>query len=249
MKSNRHYLQIICSRAVPFLSVCLIVFFTACSTTGNGGSSSSKSVQVGFYRVQKGDTLSTISRRYRKSLSNLVRWNNLSDPSKIEVGQVLRLQPPAGGNSKLSSGGKKPSSSSTKPSISNKTTPNPVYRISLQWPATGKIIQGYNLALNKGINIAGSMGDPVRAAAAGKVAYSGDGLRQYGNMIIIKHDSDYLTVYAHNHSLKVKDGDTVKAGQVIASMGDKGSSSGVMLHFELRYQGNTINPTPYLPPR
>ena len=231
-----------CQRwATCILVVLLSVILLACGTTG-----SNKPVGEGYYRVQRGDTLSSISRRHGQSVANLSRWNNLSDPSKIEVGQVLRVRSPAG---KTTTGGKK----TTQPKRTTTTTPKPATgpavparSIALQWPATGKVLLGFNPTSNKGINIGGTDGAPIHAAAAGKVVYAGDGLRQYGNLLIIKHDADYLTVYAHNRSLLVKEGDSVKQGQPVATMGDTGSDSGVMLHFELRYRGKTIDPMPYL---
>ncbi len=227
--------------AARILVISLSVTLLACGTTG-----SSKPVGEGYYRVQRGDTLSSIGRRHKQSVTNLTRWNNLSDPSKIEVGQVLRIRPPAG---KTASSSKKPSTTTKRTTTSPKPATGPVVparSIALQWPAAGKVIQGFDPTANKGINIGGADGSPVNAAAAGKVVYAGDGLRQYGNLLIIKHDADYLTVYAHNRSLLVKEGDSVKQGQPIATMGSTGSDSGVMLHFELRYRGKTIDPMPYL---
>lgn len=227
--------------AVRILVTSLSVTLLACGTTG-----SSKPVGEGYYRVQRGDTLSSIGRRHKQSVTNLTRWNNLSDPSKIEAGQVLRIRPPV---RKVASNNKKPSAPAKRTSPAPKPATGPVVparSIALQWPAAGSVIQGFNPATNKGINIGGTDGSPINAAAAGKVVYAGDGLRQYGNLLIIKHDTDYLTVYAHNRSLLVKEGDSVKQGQPIATMGNTGSDSGVMLHFELRYRGKTINPMPYL---
>lgn len=212
----------------------------ACGTTGNN-----KPVGEGYYRVQRGDTLSSISRKNKQSVSNLTRWNKLTDPSKIEVGQVLRVRPPASGGGKKNTAPpkKRTGTASPKPATGPVV---PARSIALQWPATGKVIKGFNASTNKGINIDGPGGSPIRSAAAGKIVYAGDGLRQYGNLLIIKHDADYLTVYAHNRSLLVKEGDSVKQGQPVATMGDTGSDSGIMLHFELRYRGKTIDPIPYL---
>ena len=115
------------------------------------------------------------------------------------------------------------------------------------WPARGTVVGTYS-ASNKGINIAGRLGDPVFATAAGKVVYSGDGLRGYGNLIIIKHNRTFLTAYAHNSVLLVHDGDWVKAGQRIAEMGNTGTRR-VMLHFEIRRSGQPVNPLIYLSER
>ncbi|ELZ5940740.1 murein hydrolase activator NlpD [Providencia vermicola] len=122
--------------------------------------------------------------------------------------------------------------------------------IKWRWPAEGKMIEGFSDAQggNKGIDIAGSRGQPVLAAAPGKVVYAGNALRGYGNLIIIKHNDDYLSAYAHNDTLLVRDQQDVAAGQKIATMGSTGTSS-VRLHFEIRYKGKSVNPLRYLPQR
>ena len=117
--------------------------------------------------------------------------------------------------------------------------------IAFVWPAQGAVVSNFDESKNKGVSISGKVGDPVLAAADGRVVYAGAGLRGYGNLIIIKHDNTYLTAYAHNRSLSVKEGDTVKKDQKIAEMGDTDTNS-VKLHFELRVNGKPVNPTPYL---
>nr|WP_187649936.1 murein hydrolase activator NlpD [Xenorhabdus indica] len=119
-----------------------------------------------------------------------------------------------------------------------------------KWPAEGKILEGFSDSRggNKGIDIAGSRGQPVFAAANGKVVYTGNALRGYGNLIIIKHDDDYLSAYAHNDAMLVRDQQEVQAGQKIATMGSTGTSS-VRLHFEIRYREKSVNPLRYLPQR
>lgn len=116
------------------------------------------------------------------------------------------------------------------------------------WPATGAILAGFNEASNKGVDIAGNPGDPVIASAGGKVVYSGSGLRGYGKLVIIKHDENYLTAYAHNRELLVKEGDTVSRGQKIAEIGNTDADR-PKLHFEIRKQGRPVDPMTYLPPR
>lgn len=117
-----------------------------------------------------------------------------------------------------------------------------------QWPTLGKIVEGFSTAStgNKGIDIAGERGQAVKAAASGKVVYAGDALRGYGHLIIIKHNDDYLSAYAHNDRLLVKEKQRVKAGQVIAQMGSSDAQR-VMLHFEVRFRGKSVNPLKYLP--
>jgi lipoprotein NlpD len=116
------------------------------------------------------------------------------------------------------------------------------------WPATGKIVTSYieSTSANKGIDIAGTLGQPVLAAAAGKVVYSGSGLRGYGNLVIIKHDDTYLSAYAHNSKLLVKEGQSIVKGQKIAEMGSSDAPR-VQLHFEIRKFGKPVDPSKYLP--
>lgn len=116
------------------------------------------------------------------------------------------------------------------------------------WPASGSILAGFNDSSNKGIDIAGNPGDPVLASAAGKVVYSGSGLRGYGKLVIIKHDENYLTAYAHNRELLVKEGEDVNRGQKIAELGSTDADR-PKLHFEIRKQGRPVDPMTYLPSR
>lgn len=117
-----------------------------------------------------------------------------------------------------------------------------------QWPTKGRVIKNFSAGEqgNKGIDIAGQRGQPIVATAGGIVVYSGNALRGYGNLIIVKHNDNYLSAYAHNERLLVSEGETVKAGQKIATMGSSGAKT-VMLHFEIRYQGKSVNPKRYLP--
>ncbi|WP_323046862.1 peptidoglycan DD-metalloendopeptidase family protein [Paraburkholderia sp.] len=120
--------------------------------------------------------------------------------------------------------------------------------VAFAWPVRGPMLGTFNDSTNKGINIGGAAGDPVKASADGRVVYAGNGLRGYGNLIIIKHDATYLTAYAHNRALMVKEGDAVTKGQKIAEMGNSDSDR-VMLHFEVRRQGKPVDPLKYLPPQ
>ncbi|MNT01126.1 Murein hydrolase activator NlpD precursor [compost metagenome] len=119
-----------------------------------------------------------------------------------------------------------------------------------RWPTDGKIIDNFSSSEggNKGVDIAGSRGQPIFATADGRVVYAGNALRGYGNLIIIKHNDDYLSAYAHNDTMLVREQQEVKAGQKIATMGSTGTSS-VRLHFEIRYKGKSVNPLRYLPQR
>jgi lipoprotein NlpD len=116
------------------------------------------------------------------------------------------------------------------------------------WPATGKVITGFSDTANlKGIDIAGKAGQPVLASAAGKVVYAGTGLRGYGKLVIVKHNADYLSAYAHNREILVKEGQQVTKGQKIAEMGNTDSDQ-VKLHFEIRQRGKPVDPLRFLPP-
>ncbi|BEU20829.1 MULTISPECIES: peptidoglycan DD-metalloendopeptidase family protein [Paraburkholderia] len=216
-------------------------------------------VGPGYYRVERGDTLYKIARSNRTSVESLTRWNKLSNPDSLEVGQVLRVAPPPGtatastGSTRSSSSGSASAGASASASSSSRsaaadTPAAPASSISLIWPATGNVVRGFDGNNSKGIDIANAAGTPVFAAASGTVVYASNGLRGYGNLLIIKHNADYLTAYAHNRSLLVKEGETVQQGQKIAEMGDSDNDR-VMLHFELRYAGRSIDPARSLPPR
>ncbi|MFH2149186.1 murein hydrolase activator NlpD [Klebsiella quasipneumoniae] len=138
--------------------------------------------------------------------------------------------------------------STTQPTASSTSTSSPIS--SWRWPTDGKVIENFSGAEggNKGIDIAGSKGQAIVATADGRVVYAGNALRGYGNLIIIKHNDDYLSAYAHNDTMLVREQQEVKAGQKIATMGSTGNSS-TRLHFEIRYKGKSVNPLQYLPQR
>ncbi len=141
-----------------------------------------------------------------------------------------------------------PVMSTTEPTVSSTSNSSPIS--SWRWPTDGKIIDEFSAADggNKGIDIAGTRGQPILATAPGRVVYAGSALRGYGNLIIIKHNDDYLSAYAHNDTMLVREQQEVKAGQQIATMGSTGTSS-TRLHFEIRYKGKSVNPLRYLPQR
>lgn len=216
-----------------------------------------------FYTVKSGDSLMSISRKSGVSYSNLIRINHLQKPYGIYTGQRIYLKsnsssesladripqkvvPVAGGNTQATANSTAvPASVATAPTkvVSGKS--RAVSGVSWMWPARGTVIRNFS-STNKGIDIAGARGQNVNAAASGQVVYSGNALRGYGNLIIINHDNEYLSAYAHNDMLLVKEGQRVKKGQVIAKMGSTDASR-VMLHFEIRYRGNSVNPRKYLP--
>ncbi len=223
-------------------------------------------VPPGFYRVKPGDRLYRIALENGQNYRDIARWNNIQNPDQIEVGQVLRVKPPAGdtGTPLPAPIGSTPSTATTSPnpaSVPPAVVPPPSSSaataapsavssgdLALSWPAKGSVVGRFDDSKNKGLNIAGNVGDPVYAAGAGKVVYSGAGLRGYGNLVIIKHDSTFLTAYAHNRTLLVKEGDSVTRGQKIAEMGNSDADR-VMLHFEVRRDGKPVDPMKYLPPQ
>ncbi|EPJ3206248.1 amidase activator ActS [Citrobacter freundii] len=215
-----------------------------CSSSSDSGST---------YTVKRGDTLYAISRSTGTSVRDLARLNNISPPYTIEVGQRLNL---SGSTKTSSTSGKATTKSSTKTaavrpssSVPQSSWP-PVGQRCWLWPASGKVILPYSTADggNKGIDISAARGTPVYAAGAGKVVYVGNQLRGYGNLIMIKHSEDYITAYAHNDTLLVNNGQSVKAGQKIATMGSTDAAS-VRLHFQIRYRATAIDPLRYLPPQ
>ena len=204
----------------------------------------------GYYRVKRGDTLARIALDNGQSPRDLAQWNNMANPNQIEVGDLILVKPPA--NSKMTVKPiPKTASDTPKADAAKVDTPkeNPKEIVAepgirLSWPAKGKVSEDFS-EKTKGIDIAGKLGEPITAASDGKVVYAGNSLRGYGNLVIIKHDNTYLTAYAHNRTLLVKEGDAVRKGQKIAEMGDTDTNS-VKLHFELRVNGKPVNPTPYL---
>ncbi len=247
-----------------FVSIVLLLTLTACSgsrAVAPIGSYKTKSTQKppASYAVKSGDTLYSVSWRYGMDYKTVASINNIRAPYTIYVGQKLRFK----GSSKVA---KKPATrTTTKKYTSKKATAtttkivakkatNTVYSanrtLKWQWPVHGKIISSYSesAAGRKGIDIAGKSGQVVKAAAGGKVVYSGNGLARYGNLIIIKHNDAYLSAYAHNKALLVKEGNTVKVGQKIATLGRTGTQRD-QLHFEIRRNGKPVDPMRFLPKR
>ncbi len=195
------------------------------------------------YRVRGGDTLQEIAFRYRLDVRDLARWNRISDPDRIFVGQVLSLVPSKSSAGKTAAGA--PKNDRTVPRAAPART-TPAGEITWQWPTRGDARRAVASSGSVGLDIRGHRGQPVRAAAPGKVVYSGSGLRGYGQLIIVKHNEDFLSAYAHNDRLLVEEGASVAAGQKIALMGDSDAKE-VMLHFEIRRQGKAVEPLNYLP--
>jgi lipoprotein NlpD len=227
----------------------------------------------GYYTVRPGDTLMRIGLETGQSWRDLQTWNGLVNPNVIEVGQVLRVVPPqqaavaaptgaaaaptttaVNGASSVQGqplgapGSSTAAAASTPPPAATPVQPAASEEIKFLWPASGQVIDGFDEARNKGVGIGGKAGDPVLAAADGRVVYAGAGLRGYGNLVILKHNNTYLTAYAHNQTLLVREDQTVRAGQKIAEMGSSDADR-VKLHFEVRRQGKPVDPLKYLPAR
>ena len=227
----------------------------------------------GYYTVKPQDTLIQIGLETGQSHKDIARWNSLENLNKIEIGQVLRVVPPVAGApaavaKPVSSPSVSPPPVATGPAVSKpvaspvatpvpspaSTTPSAAVAttsggdddLGWIWPSNGAVISGFDEVKNKGVDIAGNAGDAVVAAADGKVVYADSGLRGYGKLIILKHNNTFLTAYAHNQNLLVKEDQVVKKGQKIAEMGNTDADR-VKLHFEVRRQGKPVDPAKYLP--
>jgi lipoprotein NlpD len=202
------------------------------------------------YRVvQPGDTLYSIAWESGRDHQDVARWNRIPPPYVIRPGQRLQLFPPSGTEptsrpvplpAPRSDIRKKPLPAKPAPVVAAR-------RLSWMWPAQGELLERFSAnGPNKGIDIAGKTGQPILAAEAGQVVYQGGGLRGYGQLIIIKHDDDFLSAYAHCDKIYVKEGNVIKRGQKIADMGSSGTDR-AKLHFEVRYRGAPVDPLDYLP--
>ncbi|ANO51099.1 peptidoglycan DD-metalloendopeptidase family protein [Woeseia oceani] len=220
---------------VLFVSVCLL---SGCGLF-DGRDYTARDVHV----VRSGETLFTIAWRYGQDLKDLARWNNLGDGSLIYPGQVIKLYPPAG---RAATAGGKTTRSPAPPLPPIPAGPSPAWA----WPTNGKVAVefGQRPGAGTGVLVAGRVGQAVVAAADGRIVYAGGGLIGYGQLIIIKHNDTYLSAYGYNASLLVKEGQTIRKGQRIATMGE-GPGQQPRLHFEIRRNGKPVNPRQYLPAR
>jgi lipoprotein NlpD len=212
------------------------------------------------YVVKAGDTLQVIGWQAGLDHLKIAEWNRLRSPDKIFVGQVLRLTPPPGTEAPgvlparapaPGPSGTLPRSESARPvAAPSRPPPAPVAGAPrLQWPTTGKVTQTFapNDPARKGMKIRGALGQPIVAAEAGQVVYSGSGLVGYGPLIIVQHNENYLTAYGHNRKILVQQGDQVTKGQRIAEMGLAAGQP--LLHFEVRREGEPVDPAALLPRR
>lgn len=241
--------------------------YPAASSGGYIPSNAPVDINAATHTVVRGDTVYNIAKRYQITQDNLRAWNNMAD-NTISVGQVLRVKPagytaPAGSAATSAARTQPPAASSATPNVpstpqantSKVATPATTPTVStggvrntggITWqrPTAGNVITKFG-GTNKGVDIAGNPGQPVVAAADGKVVYAGSGLRGYGNLVIIQHSPTFLSAYGHNQSLLVNEGQTVKRGQTIAKMGNSDASR-TQLHFEVRQNGKPVNPANYV---
>jgi lipoprotein NlpD len=238
-----------------------------------------------LYTVKRGDTLYSIALEHGADYRELAQWNGLSDPTKISIGQPLRVKPPqergappeqstvvigaAKGTGRPEARAlETPGVQSAPPSAEGSTKTNPKAQrlpyskesaasiakeapkdadaIEFIWPAKGKVIAGFAEPRSKGIDIDGRIGDPIVAAAAGRVTYIGNGIPGLGKLIVIKHENGFITVYAHNKEIVVKEQQTVTRGQKIAELGATDSER-PKLHFQIRKGSAPVDPLRYLP--
>ena len=265
-------------KAVILLAIlfCLPTLLSGCTAPGlYEDDPYNPPVYWGRHVVREGETLYSIAWRYGRDYRELGSANGIKPPYNIYRGQVLRLdlqgsvpsgsaqastgnnpaagrpaasRPPASQSRQRagSTGSSRTPSSSPLPPVTLPADSD----IAWRWPHTGTVLAGFSKSgkLNKGIDIDGRPGDPIRAAAAGQVVYAGSGLLGYGNLIILNHSEHFLSAYAHNRKIMVAEGETVKQGQVIAEMGSSGTDT-AKLHFEIRRNGDPVDPMRYLPAR
>lgn len=219
------------------------------------------------YTVRRGDTLYAIAFRYGLDYRQLARNNGISEKNySIYVGQKLSLKQrvvsssqtqkkvaaptkqtvSSAASTKSEPKQKTPVKATAKPTVAKQSVVNRA--LKWRWPGSGRVIQGFSNSgkVNKGINLAGKTGDSVLAAEAGRVVYAGSGLLGYGKLVIINHNQQFLSAYAHNSRILVKENDMVKTGQKIAEVGSSGATRS-MLHFEIRKDGRPVDPIRYLP--
>ncbi len=215
------------------------------------------------HQVQAGDTLYSLAWKYGYDPQQLADWNKLRPPYRIHLGQLLQVAPPA-----ATLIARTPSADAASPPITSSrieapqmppngaappaaiSPPGPDLADSVRswkWPTEGNVIQRFSVT-GKGLSIAGKESQPIHAAAEGRVVYRGSGLIGLGELVILKHDKSFLSAYAHNKKILVKEGDKVAMGQPIAEMGKTGAER-VMLYFEIRKDGKPVDPLLYLPRR
>ncbi|MDJ0711711.1 MAG: peptidoglycan DD-metalloendopeptidase family protein [Woeseiaceae bacterium] len=221
------------------IAILLALLLAAC------GSAPSWQEREATHIVRTGETLFSIAWRYGHDPDDLARWNRIGDGSLIHPGQVIRLTPPPGSSRNTSRSAATPRPSA-RPLPQIPARPSPKWA----WPVQGRINVefGAKPGPGTGVLINGKAGQPILAAASGRVVYAGSGLIGYGQLIILKHNDTYLSAYGYTASLLVKEGEQVNQGQRIATMGE-GPERKPRLHFEIRRNGKPVNPRQFLPAR
>jgi lipoprotein NlpD len=257
-QQSNHSLYIKPAVMVLFYLLLILVLMVGCSQSTTTLRRTPFPRSLTQYIVVKGDTLYSIAYRAGVDVKQLIRWNHLAKPYTLFPGQTIKLRSKTITFIATSQRRKNRTRSHARKalqphnidkkntSIAEKT--NKSLKILWRWPLTGVVVMSFNQTGRKGIDIAGKLGDTILAAASGKVVYSGPGLLGYGNLIIIKHDLHYLTAYANNRRLFVKEGQAVRQSQQIAEAGAL-SGKKPSLHFEIRRDGKPVNPLLYLPKR
>lgn len=208
----------------------------------------------GYYVVKRGDTLYSIALEHGADYREIAQWNGLDDPTRLSVGQQLRVKPPEERSVQVG-----------RPRILGRIETRPIEggaaaappppreepkidadTVQFMWPARGKVLAGFAEPRSKGIDIDGKIGDPVVAAATGRVTYIGSGIPGLGKLVVIRHDNGFITVYAHNKAILVKEQQAVTRGQKIAELGNSDADR-PKLHFQIRKGAAAVDPLRYLP--
>ena len=203
-------------------------------------------VSDGYYEVKRGDTLYSIALENGADYRDVAQWNSLDDPTRIRVGQLLRVKPEESRAAVSRTSRPAPIEARPLDAPLPKETPKLASAGDFIWPAKGKILAGFAEPRSKGIDIDGKPGDPVLAAAAGRVTYTGSGIPGLGKLVVIKHDNGFITVYAHNRDILVKEQQSVARGQKIAELGASDADR-PKLHFQIRKGAAAVDPLRYLP--
>ena len=247
--------QVLCGLARVFKILITLLWLAACSSSPQEAPVHDRapppSHKLSHHTVTRGETIFSIAWRYGLDYKALARHNRIGADFRIYPGQRLRLDTNIKPVAKAPVAKPKLRSKSQTNSAPPPPAPAPANnRFAWRWPAEGKLLQGFSPdnGLNKGIDIVGDLGQPVISAGPGMVVYAGTGVRGYGNLLIIKHNQQYLSAYAHSRRILVREGDRVKAGQKIAEIGSSGTDRN-KLHFEIRRNGKPVDPLKYLPKR
>jgi lipoprotein NlpD len=226
-----------------------MLLFAGCTSTSSLHTGS-RSNQTRVHVVRAGETLYQIAWQHRVDQRDLARWNSLSNPDLIHVGQRLRLAPPAAAVARGAARRPPPPVANRPAAAPRSPAPPAALPPPWIWPTDGQVVTRFGAAdgIATGIGIRGREGQPIRAAAAGRVVYAGNGLIGYGQLVIVKHDDTYLSAYGHNSRLLVSQGQDVMRGQTIAVMG-LGPERQPRLHFEIRLNGVPVDPLLYLAAR